>query len=385
MTAPNTPPLLRTGLYDLHRALGARMVPFSGWEMPLQYTGILAEARAVRTALGLFDVSHMGRLHISGQGAVALLDRLVTARVDAMRPGRVRYGFVLNQEGGIIDDVTVARLPDTPRSLEEAHLLVPNAGNREAVRAWLKRWAEPSPQVVIADTTQETVMIAVQGPQAAATLEAISSTTVSSLRAFTQTELTLGQSRTPILVSRTGYTGEDGFELIAPREEGPALWSLLQEGGGVPCGLGARDTLRLEAGLSLHGTDIDSSTTPLEAGLERFVPLESKEEFLGREALVRQNEQGLRRRLVGFTLLERGIPRHGYALVADGRPVGSVTSGGYSPTLDTGIGMGYVAPEHAAPGASLTVDLRGRPVPARVVELPFYRRPSGQERASDQG
>ena len=384
MTAPHVSPLLRTGLYAVHQGLGARMVPFAGWEMPLQYTGILAEARAVRTTLGLFDVSHMGRLHVSGLGASALLGPLLTARVNSMRPGRVRYGFLLNQDGGIMDDVTVARLPDTPQSPEEPFLLVCNAANRETVLAWLKRWAEPFPQVAINDTTEETVMIAAQGPQAAAP-GTLSPTSASSLRAFTLTELALGRGRAPTLVSRTGYTGEDGFELIVPREEGPSLWHLLQESGGTPCGLGARDILRLEAGLSLHGSDIDSTTTPLEAGLERFIPLEGKEEFMGREALVRQQEEGLRRRLVGFILLERGIPRHGYTLLADGRPVGSVTSGGYSPTLDTGIGMGYVSAKYAPPDTPLAVDLRGRLVPARVVELPFYRRPLGRERTPGKG
>jgi aminomethyltransferase len=354
------------------------MVPFGGWEMPLQYTGILAEARAVRTSLGLFDVSHMGRLRIAGQDAPAFLERVLTARVESLRLGRARYTFLLNEMGGIIDDCIVFRLPPFP-SEEEQWLLVPNAANRETVLAWLARWAPAFRRVSIHDATKETVMIAAQGPGAAAALDRLFPQPPSAMRPFAAAEMEIAldptrpSARAPVLVSRTGYTGEDGFELITSREAGPPLWRLLQERGGTPCGLGARDTLRLEAGLMLHGNDMTPATTPLEAGLERFLALEEKGDFVGQAALLHQRRQGLKQRLVGFILLAAGIPRHGYAILAGGRPVGAVTSGGYSPTLDRGIGMGYVPLEHASPDTSLAVDLRGRPAAARVVPLPFYR------------
>ena len=375
MTTPE-PPLLRTPLNAEHHAAGGRMVPFGGWEMPLQYTSILAEARAVRSGVGIFDVSHMARLHVRGEDATAFLDRVLTARVSALRPGRARYTFLLNEEGGIIDDGVVARLDDGSGA-EDHLLLVSNAGTRATVLAWLDRWSGEFPRQRLHDATTETAMVAVQGPQAAALLDGLTEGTPSALRPFACVRLTLDLSPgTPVsaLVSRTGYTGEDGFEVVVSAGEAPALWRRLVDGGAAACGLGSRDTLRLEAALMLSGTDVGPSTTPLEAALDRFVNLE-KEGFVGREALLRMQEQGVQRRMAGFHVLAQGIPRHGYALSKDGAPVGEVTSGGYSPTLDMAIGLGYVAIEHSTPGTDLTVDLRGRAAPARVVKLPFYRRP----------
>ena len=352
------------------------MVPFGGWEMPLQYTSILAEARAVRSGVGIFDVSHMARLHVRGEDATAFLDRVLTARVSALRPGRARYTFLLNEDGGIIDDGVVARLDDGSGA-EDHLLLVCNAGTRATVLAWLDRWSGEFPRQQLHDATTETAMVAVQGPQAAALLDGLTQGKPSALRPFACVRLTLDLSPgAPVsaLVSRTGYTGEDGFEVVVSAGEAPALWRRLVEEGAAACGLGSRDTLRLEAGLMLSGTDVGPTTTPLEAGLDRFVNLE-KEGFLGREALLRMQEQGVQRRMAGFHVLAQGIPRTGYALSKDGAPVGEVTSGGYSPTLDMAIGLGYVAIEHSTPGTDLTVDLRGRAAPARVVRLPFYRRP----------
>ena len=375
--------LQRTALYDLHVSLGARMVPFAGWEMPLQYTGILAEARAVRTSLGLFDVSHMGRLRFGGPNAAAFLDRVLPARVEALQPGRARYTFVLNEEGGIIDDCIVSRLgaPDAGRG--EEWLLVVNAANRVTVKEWLTRWLGEHAGVTMRDTTLETVMIAVQGPGAATVMDGLlhqpQAPTTLRLFSLADGEMALDPGNpgaaTPVMVSRTGYTGEDGFEIFADAAAGQAIWRLLLDRGAASCGLGARDTLRLEAGLALHGNDIDAATTPLEAGLDRFVPLDQDGDFFGKEALLRQRDGGLRRRLVGFTMQEKALPRHGYAILAGGRQIGTVTSGGYSPTLDRGIGMGYVPVEHEAPGTALEIDLRGRPSPAQVVPLPFYKRP----------
>ncbi|GBD10615.1 Aminomethyltransferase [bacterium HR23] len=361
------PPLLRTCLYSEHLALGAKMVPFAGWEMPLQYVGILAEVRAVRTASGVFDVSHMGRIRVEGVGAGPLLARLLTHDAQALRPGRARYGFLLNPQGGIIDDTILYRLG------EERYLLVCNAANRLTVLAWLQRWAEGFPPLAIRDETLATAMVAFQGPEAFG--KAVSLAPVEGLRPFGAWEgaLPLGGHSVPALVGRTGYTGEDGVEWVLPAEAGPFLWRALRGLGGQPCGLGARDILRLEAGLMLHGTDIDPSTTPLEAGLERFVDLQ-REGFLGREALLAQKEAGLGRRLVGFVLRERGIPRHGYPILHNGTVVGTVTSGGFSPTLGKDIGMGYVHPSCAAPGTPIEVEIRGRAVPGEVVPLPFYTR-----------
>ena len=376
--------LQRTALYDLHVALGGRMVPFAGWEMPLQYTGILAEAKAVRTSLGLFDVSHMGRLRFGGANAAAFLDRVLPARVEALQPGRARYTFVLNEEGGIIDDCIVSRLnaPDAERA--EEWLLVVNASNRAAVKEWLTRWMGEYAGVTMRDTTLETVMIAVQGPGAAPVMDGLlrqpQAPATQRLFSLADGEMALDpgnpRSTTPVMVSRTGYTGEDGFELFADAAAGQAIWRLLLDHGAASCGLGARDTLRLEAGLALHGNDIDPTTTPLEASLDRFVALDQDSgDFVGKEALLRQREGGLRRRLVGFTMQEKALPRHGYAILTGERQIGTVTSGGYSPTLDRGIGMGYVPVEHAAPGTTLEIDLRGRSSPAQVVPLPFYKRP----------
>ncbi len=378
--------LLRTPLNAEHRSAGGRMVPFGGWEMPLQYTSILAEARAVRAGVGIFDVSHMARLHVRGEEATAFLDRVLTARVAALRPGRARYTFLLNEEGGIIDDGVVAR-PDDGSGADDHLLLVTNAGTRPTVLAWLERWSEEFPRQRLHDATTETAMVAVQGPQAAALLDGMADGTPSAMRPFACWTLTLtlsqrerglgkaaGVETVSAVVSRTGYTGEDGFEVVVPAADAVALWRKLVDGGAVACGLGSRDTLRLEAGLMLSGTDVGPSTTPLEAAQDRFVNLE-KEGFVGREALLRMQEQGVQRRMVGFQVPARGIPRTGYALSKDGAPVGEVTSGGYSPTLDTAIGLGYVAIEHSTPETDLTVDLRGRAAPARVVKLPFYRRP----------
>ena len=424
MATPDSP-LLRTPLNGEHHAAGGRMVPFGGWEMPLQYTSILAEARAVRSGVGIFDVSHMARLHVRGEDATAFLDRVLTARVSALRPGRARYTFLLNEDGGIIDDGVVAR-PDDGSGAEDHLLLVTNAGTRPAVLAWLERWSGEFPRQRLHDATTETAMVAVQGPQAAALLDSMADGKPSALRPFACATLTLTLSQrerglargdtlsqrerglaggdtlsqgerglaggdtlsqgerglegasqgaaVSAVVSRTGYTGEDGFEVVVASGDAVALWRRLVDGGAVACGLGSRDTLRLEAGLMLSGTDVGPSTTPLEAAQDRFVNLE-KEGFVGREALLRMQAAGVPRRMVGFQVLAQGIPRTGYVLSKDGDPVGEVTSGGYSPTLDTAIGLGYVAIEHSTPGTDLTVDLRGRAAPAQVVRLPFYRRP----------
>ncbi|MBI4311852.1 MAG: glycine cleavage system aminomethyltransferase GcvT [Chloroflexi bacterium] len=361
--------LLRTPLFDTHLALGGRMTPFAGWEMPIQYRdGILAEARAVRSASGLFDVSHMGRIFVNGPQAAALLDWVTTADVPKLALGQGRYTLICTEAGGILDDAIVYRLG------EERFLLVCNASNRPAVWEWLQRWrGSRFPSVTLDDRTLEVGMIAWQGPATPAAMEALCPGLPKSLRIFRITQASI--AGIAALVARTGYTGEDGFEIMPSSADTPALWERLQQAGATPCGLGARDILRLEAALPLHGNDISTATNPFEAGLDRFVSLDK--ESAATPALRQVLQRGLTRKLTGFRMTERGVPRHGYPILADGKTAGEVTSGGYSPTLDAYVGMGYVAVELAAPGSRFAIDIRGKATEAEVVALPFYSRRRG--------
>ncbi len=355
----------QTPLFSTHVSLGGRIVPFAGWEMPVQYAGILDEARAVRTRAGLFDVSHMGRVDIRGPGAGSFLGRILSVDVQALRTGSARYNLICNLEGGIIDDCIVYRLGD------ERYLLVPNASNTAAVLEWLAEWAPPDGRVRIDDVTSASAMIAHQGPQAVEMLSHLTSTEVAAVRRFSAVEATIAGAEA--LLARTGYTGEDGFELVIPGGAAPEVWAALMDRGAVPCGLGARDVLRLEAGLLLHGNDMDASVNPYEAGLARFVDPD-REEYAAGEALRRIRDRGPARELVGFRMRSRRIPRHGYPITDGGRQIGEVTSGGYSPTLDTSVGLGYVPTGRSPVGARLSIDLRGRLEDADVVALPFYSR-----------
>ena len=357
--------LSHTALYDLHMSLGARMVPFAGWEMPIQYQGILAETRAVRSEAGIFDVSHMGRLEIKGPQASALLDWVTTANASSMRARRARYALICNEQGGIMDDVVFYR-----RS-EVEFLLVCNASNRPHVVEWIEGWmTEKFPETSMDDVTESTAMIALQGPQAVQALGNISPLDLSSLRFFASANTTA--AGVEAFVGRTGYTGEDGFELTVAAKDAPDVWRTLMEQGASPCGLGARDVLRLEAGLPLHGNDIGPTTTPIEAGLDRFAKLDH--DFVGADVIRRQSEEGVPRRLVGLNVEGRSIARSGYSLVSDGREVGSVTSGTHSPTLDRVIAMGYLDTDAATAGREIFVDIRGKLAQAAVVDLPFYSR-----------
>ncbi len=361
---------MQTTLYQTHLALGARLVPFGGWDMPVQYSGIINEVKAVRTAAGIFDVSHMGRVYISGPQAGAFLDRMLTGSATKLRIGRARYCLICNEAGGVIDDTIFYRLD------EDRFLLIPNAGNRPAVLAWFgsRIEAEFPGGVTIEDRTTETALIALQGPGAADRLDGLcrlkDGSPPSSLRFFTWGEGTLRERQ--VFVGRTGYTGEDGFELAAANEDAAAIWNALQEAGALPCGLGARDVLRLEAGLPLHGHEIDPETSPIEAGLDRFVRREG--DYVGQPVLQQQREEGTERKLVGLTLPGRSAPRAGYPISAQGEVVGHITSGSFSPTLDTSIAMGYVLAGYSQPGSVLAVDIRGRAAEATVAPLPFYTR-----------
>ena len=363
-----TESLKQTPLHVSHTAAGARMAPFGGWDMPIQYpTGILREVAAVRTNAGIFDVSHMGRMEFWGAGSGAFLDSLLSANVAKLRQGRSRYHVICNEAGGIIDDAIVYRLA------EARYLLVVNAGNYDAVSEWIAANAVGVEDLYCTVTTEEVAMIAIQGPEAVGLTERLSDSPVSSLRPFAIADAEV--AGIPCRVARTGYTGEDGFEIMTPADRAADLWSALEEGGAAPCGLGARDVLRLEAGLLLHGNDMTVAENPYEAGLERFVYLDSPG-YVAADALRAVRDAGPEKRLTGFRMTGRGIARHGHPVLSDGRRIGTVTSGTHSPTLDANIGMGYVDPEYAAPSTPIEIDIRGRIVAAETAPLPFYRRSS---------
>jgi aminomethyltransferase len=361
--------LLRTPLHAAHVALGARMVPFAGFELPVQYTSILAEHAAVRERAGLFDVSHMGQLHLSGPGAAAAVEWLVSCPVATLRPGRVRYGCLCNERGGVVDDVTVYRLA------EDRLFLCVNAANIEKDYRWVARHTQAG--VDLRNRSAETALLALQGPAATQVLAAAGADAeLARLPRFTFVTTKLAGREA--LVSRTGYTGSDGFELYCGAADAAPLWEALLTAGApfglVPAGLGARDTLRLEAALPLYGHELDDETSPLEARLDRFVKQRGPA-FLGGDAILRRRDAGHPKLLVGFELLERGIARAEHAIAHEGAIVGVVTSGAPSPTLGKSIGLGYVPPALAELGTPLELMVRGRPVAARVVETPFVRAP----------
>ena len=359
--------LNRTPLYPAHVAAGARMVPFAGWEMPVQYRGIIEEHRAVRTHAGLFDVSHMGEVELRGPGALALAQRLVTNDVERLAPGQALYSPMCAPDGGIIDDLLVYRMGDRL-------MLVVNAANTAEDLAWIREHAGADAQV--ADRTTDIALLALQGPRGQEILQRLTPVTLSALRYYWfRQDIEVAGRRA--LVSRTGYTGEDGFEIYVDARDAVQLWTALLDAGRAsglqPAGLGARDTLRLEAGYLLHGTDIDKTTTPLEAGLGWTVKF-GKGEFIGEEVLEAQKEEGITRRLIGFTLTEKAIARHGFPIRREGTNIGRVTSGSFGPTVEKSIGLGYVPPQDAEPGQPLAVEIRGRAVRGTVTKVPFYTR-----------
>ena len=360
--------LRRTALYEIHAGLGARFTEFGGWDMPVRYGSIIDEHETVRRGAGLFDLSHMGELRLSGPGAGEGLSGALVNDPRRLQVGRAGYSLLCQPDGGVIDDLIVYRLD------HDRFLVVPNASNREAVAAELaERLADHDATLV--DETLQTSLVAIQGPRAAAVVAGLTAQPLDEIRNYGFAEATV--AGVPVLLARTGYTGEDGFELFCAWDDGPAVWSALAAAGGdalVPCGLGARDTLRTEAGMPLYGNELDRDTTPLEAGLGWAVQLDRA--FIGRDALA-ASAAAPRRRLVGLELRGRGIARHGYPVARPGdqEPIGLVTSGSQSPTLKVAIAMAYVPPEVTAAGTMLDVIIRGVAVPAEVVPLPFYRRP----------
>lgn len=370
----------RTRFYHLHQRLGAKLVPFAGFEMPLHYrNGILAEHLAVRTRVGMFDVSHMGEFEIRGRQALDLVQYLTVNDASKLTPGKAQYSAMCTDTGGIVDDLLVYRLG------EDSFMLVVNGACEQKDWQWVASHAAAF-DVTIENVSQQINLLAVQGPQSLATLQPLTDVDLAGLAyySFTADEL----AGVPMIISRTGYTGELGFELYFRGEEPVAerVWNAIMESGaphGIePAGLGARDTLRLEKGYCLYGNDIDETTSPLEAGLGWITKLQ-KGEFIGRTALLEQKERGLERKLVGFVVeSERFIPRHGYAIVQDGRIVGNVTSGSISPSLGVPIGMGYVPLALAEPGTRFEIVAGTRSSSAHVVKLPFYPPPSSASPAA---
>jgi aminomethyltransferase len=347
--------LHRTPLYERHRALGARMVPFAGWEMPVQYEGVIQEHRAVRADCGVFDVSHMGELEVEGPRAHELLQSQLANDLDKVEPGAAQYTLLTNERGGIVDDLIAYRLEPG------RYLVIVNASNREADFQWLKEREIPGSDV--RDVSDEYALLAVQGPRSIKRLG------LEDAPAFTFAMQELDGIE--CMVNRTGYTGERGVELMVPAEDAEELWDRVLERGAVPCGLGARDTLRLEVCYPLHGNDVGPDTDAISAGLGWVCALDK--EFTGADELRRVKEAGPERKLVAFVMEETGVPRQGMEIAGGGE----VTSGTHSPMLDRGIGMGYVPAAQAEPGTELTIDVRGRDRPARVVKKPIYKREEG--------
>lgn len=357
----------KTPLCSLHRQLGARMTEFAGWEMPVQYEGALREHQAVRKAVALFDISHMGQLEIQGKDAIRTAQKVTCNEVVRLGDGQAQYSAFLSQEGTFIDDVVVYR-----HSAEHFFICV-NAANKDKDFKWVNEQKEGT--VEILDSSDRYALLAIQGPRAPSVLQQLTKADLSSIAYYRFTCARVQE--VPALISRTGYTGEDGFEIYIPTESAESIWAGILKAGApadiAPAGLAARNTLRLEVRYPLHGNDIDETTTPWEAGLGWIVKLE-KGDFIGKEALQRQKEKGVSRKLVGFEMLDRGIARDHYPVYLEGQPAGHVTSGSFAPSLQKSIGLVYLPVSHAHPGQEVEVDIRGKRRRAIVVKTPFYQR-----------
>ena len=362
-------PLARTPLYQLAPEQKARLTAFSGWEMPVQYSGIGQEHEAVRTSAGMFDISHMGKFAFQGRQLLEHLQPLVPSDLRRLHVGEAQYTVLLNSQAGIIDDI-IFYYQGEDKAGEQRGVMIVNAATRTRDKALLLANLEAAP-VDLQDLSKEKVLIAVQGPQAAAYLQPFVQEDLTPIKAFGHLEATVLDQ--PAFIARTGYTGEDGFEVMVAPEVGVELWRSLLSAGVTPCGLGARDTLRLEAAMALYGQDIYETTTPLEAGLGWVIHLDSKGDFIGRSVLEQQKAAGVERRLVGIEMQGRYIARHGYPVLYEGKPVGEVTSGTLSPTVGKAIALAYVATSLSKTGQQLEVEIRGKAYPAVVVKKPFYR------------
>jgi aminomethyltransferase len=369
----NSSPLQRTPLYESHVAAGARIVDFAGWEMPVQYSGVIDEHRAVRQAAGLFDVSHMGEVRVTGPGAEAFLQGITPNDVSKLEDGQAHYSALLTERGTYVDDLLIYRMSP------EEYLVVVNASNRAKDYDWIARHAGDAEAVEVEDLSDRYALLALQGPKAVEILRPLARVddggALDDIKTYRFARGSV--DGVPAILSRTGYTGEDGFELYLDPADAPRVWDRLLEAGKdhglVPAGLGARDTLRLESGMALYGHEIDDTTTSWEAKLGWTVKPD-KGDFDGRDALLAQKEAGVERRLVGFEIEGRGIAREGHTVVRGDEAVGHVTSGTWSPTFEKALGMAYVPVEMAEPGSGIEIEVRGRRLPAKVVALPFYRR-----------
>jgi aminomethyltransferase len=365
----STSSLAQTPLYQLGVALKARFTSFGGWEMPVQYSGISREHEAVRNAAGMFDISHMGKFTLQGKNLIDQLQLLVPSDLSRLQPGQAQYTTLLNPDAGIIDDIIVYYQGEDPTGTQQVVIIV-NAATTDKDKAWILQHLQLD-QREFQDLSREKVLIAVQGPKAVAYLQPFVEADLTPIKAFGHVTTTvLGQ---PGFLARTGYTGEDGFEVMVDPEVGVELWQKLYDAGVIPCGLGARDTLRLEAAMALYGQDIDDSTTPLEAGLGWLVHLDTKGEFIGRAVLAQQKVEGVQRRLVGLQMSGRNIARHGYKVLSAGEAVGEITSGTLSPTLGYPVALAYVPSRLGRVGQQLEVEIRGKTYPAVIVKRPFYR------------
>lgn len=360
---------MKTSLYEKHMQLGAQIVDFAGWEMPIRYAGIIAEHNATRTYAGLFDVSHMGEIHITGPQAGSYINAIVTNDIGKAKPGRAVYSPMCREDGGTVDDLLVYVLS------EEEYLLVVNAANTDKDFAWIRGHAPQG--VSMENVSRRYAQIAIQGPNALAILSKFTKTDLASVKYYHFVQDVADIPGGPGLVSRTGYTGEDGFEVYLAWDNAPVLWDALLTAGAplglTPVGLGARDTLRLEAAMPLYGHELGPDITPLQAGLTRFVKFD-KGNFIGRDALLKQSESGEYTRLTGLILKDRGIPRAGYPVLKGDTVIGTVTSGGQAPYLEKAIALALVSPQYTEPGTPLAIGIRDRQVSAETAALPFYKR-----------
>jgi aminomethyltransferase len=362
-------PLKKTPLNARHRAMGAKMVPFGGWDMPVEYAGIVSEHLAVRERAGIFDVSHMGEIEIAGKDALNAVQRISSNDASKLQIGQAQYSGLMTDRGTFVDDLLVYRLAP------EHFLLVVNAGNIAKDYAYIAEQIKPAGDAVAVDASSRYALLAVQGPRAIEVLQSLTAVSLADIKYYWFAHGEVAGVRAT--VSRTGYTGEDGFEIFVPPQSADRVWlAILDAGKGcdlVPCGLGARDTLRLEAGMRLYGNDIDDTTTAVEADLNWIVGWK-KSDFLGSATLRQQKSDGPTRKIVGFEMAERGIARHGYAVFVGGVPSGTVTSGTQTPYLKKAIGMAYLPTAQNAPGTEFEIDVRGRRTRATVVPMPFYKR-----------
>jgi aminomethyltransferase len=364
--------LLHTPLYELSLTAKARFTEFAGWKMPLQYSGLKQEHQAVRTSVGMFDISHMGKFIVSGRNLLSSLQLLIPSDLSRLQAGQAQYSVLLNENAGIIDDLIFYYQGEDEQGVQYGVIIVNAARTSQDLDCFLTHFQ--GTDVKLLDQSQDLALIALQGAEAINDLNPLVEADLNTLKPFCHLNTKLDQET--VFIARTGYTGEDGFEIMLSPTLAQQLWRSLQGQGVTPCGLGARDTLRLEAGMCLYGQELDETTTPLEAGLGWLVHLDSKINFKGRSLLEQQKKEGVKRRLVGLEMEGKYIARHGYAVIFEGKIVGEVTSGTLSPTLNKAIALAYVPPSLSKIGQQLQVEIRGKNYPAKVVKKPFYRSPS---------